>query len=121
MTRSPHSEKSLAVEIDPQRGAVLFEGADLHRGGVCPQGHGRTVGFDEKGVLHVPCWMLLREVQGREVVPIVFHFGSLRTNETNALKNGCDPFHHLADWVPCGRVERADRTCRVHIKSVGFA
>ena len=55
---------------DPHRRRVLFEVTDLHRGGVGPH---QQITTEIKGVLHVPGWMVLGDVQRSEVVVVPFH------------------------------------------------
>ena len=47
--------------------------------------------FDEKGILHIPGGMFGRKVQGSKVVPVIFHFRTIRNIETNILEYANDP------------------------------
>src|SRR3569833_4677112 len=43
--------------------------------------------LDKESVLHPPCRVLFREVQGGEVMPVILNFRTYGNNEANAIED----------------------------------
>jgi len=83
-------------------GLLIFHDPDLDRGGVCPE-QDATVFlirlFNEKRVLHVASRMVRREVQGGEIVPVVFNLRALSDFKAIAFEHFGDQPLGLSDRV----------------------
>ena len=71
MHRSARSETPYPGKWPEWRFEVLHQ-PDLPRGRVRPQ---QVSIFEPEGVLHVPCWVIRRDVQRLEVIVLGLYFG----------------------------------------------
>ena len=83
---------------DADRRRARLHGADLDVGRVGAQ---RPVGVSgqKEGVLHVAGRVFRRKIQGRKVVPVVLHFGSLSNGKAHSAKDVDELVAHLTDRV----------------------
>src|SRR3546814_3490149 len=84
---------------DADRRLRRLHGADLHRRGVGAQQHAAAVRLlrQVEGVVHLPGGMFRRDVEGGEVVEIVFDVRSLGDGEAHLAEDGDHLVRRLAD------------------------
>ena len=89
---------------DADRGVALEHGADLDRRRVRTQDfpHALGIRLHEEGVLGVARRVPFREVQGVEIVEVIFHVRTFRDGKAPVREDHGEFFHHLGD-----RVQRA--------------
>src|SRR5664279_3705805 len=81
---------------DPDRRLLFFHHPGLHAAGMGAQQPVR-IPMNIKCVLHVPRRMIFRQVEGSEIMPVVFDLGSFSNGESEPAKNLDDPVSHQAD------------------------
>ena len=66
------------------------------------------VGFQVEGVLHVARRVVGRDVQGLEIVKIVFNFRAVRADKAQGAEDGDERIHHLGERMQMAiRVRRS--------------
>lgn len=81
---------------DLERRLALLHDADLNRGGMSPE---QAILGDEKGILHVPCGMILRDIEGLEIMIVILDIGAARDLKSHAQKDIDDLIHHQGERV----------------------
>ena len=91
---------------DPHRRLLPLHGPDLHRRGVRPQEH---LAAHVEGVLHVAGGVVLRDVEGLEVVVVELDLGPLGDREAHAREHVDDLVVHLREGMEGARDDAAGR------------
>ena len=106
--------------VHPARGddadgrLLFFHGADLHRGGL---GAEKNVVVDIEGVLGVPGWVVLRNIERLEVIIVALHLRALNHVEAHSQENFLELVEHdgqrmlIAQFVPLARHRHVDAFC----------
>ena len=76
--------------------------------------------LDEESILHFPSRVIFREIQSREIMPIVFDFRSLRKVETDAFKNLNDSLTGCCQWMDSPNRMIGRRECQIQISRLCF-
>ena len=74
--------------------------------------------FDEEGVLHVACGVIIGKVHRTKYVPVVFHFWTFRHSETEACEDVNDFTLRERKGVACAELHGICRAREVEVRKV---
>ncbi|MNE34631.1 hypothetical protein D3C80_1283610 [compost metagenome] len=100
----------------PDRRSGRFHHTHLDGRSMRSQSHFAFSFFNEESILHISCRVFRREVQCREIVPVIFNFRSFRNRITDAFKNGNDFAANNGKRMSCTKRNRFCRSCNIYIR-----